>query len=162
MTVLGPRWSRCAEANERDPLRLWLGARCSTFGTRPSGMRITTSCARTFAPRSMRPRPRLSATDVRLPIIGSQANTMASGASALCTWTAPGESSSAFPLPMLIGRHLRGARSVYARLYRLLEIDEPPDERKKPPCCDDGGVAPRDPEVVDRIVAAAKRLRRAS
>lgn len=71
-----------------------------------------------------------------------------------------------FPAPsevtiLLIGRHLRGARSIYRRLYRLLDVSEPPDERKKPPCCGEGGEPPVDAELVERIVAIAKRMRRA-
>jgi hypothetical protein len=62
---------------------------------------------------------------------------------------------------LLIGRHLRDARSIYARLYRLLEVTEPPDERKKPPCCGEGDQPPVDAELVNRVIATAKRLRRA-
>ncbi|MBA3891857.1 MAG: hypothetical protein H0X64_15150 [Gemmatimonadaceae bacterium] len=51
---------------------------------------------------------------------------------------------------LLIGRHLRGARSVYERLYRLLGVNAPTEERSKPPCCQDG----------EPPVANAKRLRR--
>jgi hypothetical protein len=60
---------------------------------------------------------------------------------------------------LLIGRHLRGARSVYARLYRLLGVDAPSEERKKPPCCTDDQ-PPVDAALVQRIVTNAKRLRR--
>jgi plasmid maintenance system killer protein len=60
---------------------------------------------------------------------------------------------------LLIGRHLRGARSIYDRLYRLLGVNEPPDERSKPPCCEDG-VSPVDRDLVQRVVDNAKRLRR--
>lgn len=63
---------------------------------------------------------------------------------------------------LLIGQHLRGARNIYARLYRLLDVFSPPDERKKPPCCGKGGEPPVAPEIIDRIVVNAKRLRRTS
>jgi hypothetical protein len=61
---------------------------------------------------------------------------------------------------LLIGRHLRGARSIYQRLYRLLGVSEPTEERNRPPCCEDGK-PPVDGALVDRIVTNAKRLRRA-
>lgn len=69
-----------------------------------------------------------------------------------------------FPAPeevtvLLVGRHLRGARGIYQRLYVLLGVAEPPQERDKPPCCEDGE-PPVDMELVERIVANAKRLRR--
>lgn len=60
---------------------------------------------------------------------------------------------------LLVGRHLRDARSVYERLYRLLGISAPTEERDKPPCSQDGE-PPVAPELVSRIVANAKRLRR--
>jgi hypothetical protein len=60
---------------------------------------------------------------------------------------------------LLIGRHLRGARNVYARLYRLLGVHAPTEERNKPPCCTDGE-PPVDAALVQRIVTNAKRLRR--
>lgn len=60
---------------------------------------------------------------------------------------------------LLVGRHLRGARSVYERLYRIAGADAPAGERDKPPCCEDGN-PPVNPELVSRIVASAKRLRR--
>lgn len=60
---------------------------------------------------------------------------------------------------LLIGRHLRDARNVYARLYRLLRVDAPTEERKKPPCCTDDQ-PPVDAALVRRIVRNAKRLRR--
>ncbi len=58
---------------------------------------------------------------------------------------------------LLIEQHLRGARSVYQRLYRLLGVSEPPDERNKPPCCENG-MPPVDSDLVQRIIANAKRL----
>jgi hypothetical protein len=60
---------------------------------------------------------------------------------------------------LLIGRHLRGPRSIYQRLYRVLGVEEPTEERDKPPCRDDGASSVA-AELVDRIVANAKRLRR--
>jgi plasmid maintenance system killer protein len=60
---------------------------------------------------------------------------------------------------LLIGRHLRGARSVYERLYRLLGVKAPTEERSKPPCCQDDE-PPVAAELVSGIVANAKRLRR--
>lgn len=60
---------------------------------------------------------------------------------------------------LLIGRHLRGARDIYARLYRLIGVSEPTEERTKPPCCEDRE-PPVDRALVDRIVTNAKRLRR--
>jgi hypothetical protein len=60
---------------------------------------------------------------------------------------------------LLIGRHLRAARSVYERLYRLLGVDAPTEERKKPACCTDGE-PPTSPQLLERIVENAKALRR--
>jgi hypothetical protein len=61
---------------------------------------------------------------------------------------------------LIIGRHRRGSRNVYRRLYLLLEIDEPADERRKPPCCKSGDEPPVDPKLVDLLIAVAKRQRR--
>jgi len=71
----------------------------------------------------------------------------------------------AFPEPdevciLVIGRHRRGPRSVYRRLYLLLEIGDPTDERDKPPCCGKDDEPPLDRELVDRLIGAAKRQRR--
>ena len=60
---------------------------------------------------------------------------------------------------LLVGRHLRGARSVYERLYRLLGVEAPTEERSKPPCCSDGA-PPVAQALISRIVENAKRLRR--
>lgn len=70
-----------------------------------------------------------------------------------------------FPAPhevtvLLVGRHLRGARSIYHRLYRLLDVTDPTEERDKPPCCEEGD-PPLDARLVERVVANARRLRRA-
>jgi hypothetical protein len=69
-----------------------------------------------------------------------------------------------FPAPdevcvLVIGRHVRGPHSIYRRLYLLLEIDEPFEERRKPPCCESDQEPTTDAELVDRLIAAAKRQR---
>jgi hypothetical protein len=61
---------------------------------------------------------------------------------------------------VLIAEHDRGSKDVYAALYELLGMSQPKGKRSKPPCCDDDGEPPIDPELLDRLVTAAKRLRR--
>jgi len=61
---------------------------------------------------------------------------------------------------VLIAEHDRGSKDVYGALYELLGISRPTGKRSKPPCCGDDGEPPIDPELLDHLVAAAKRLRR--
>jgi hypothetical protein len=61
---------------------------------------------------------------------------------------------------VLIAEHDRGSKDVYAALYELLGISQPTEKRSKPPCCGEDGEPPIDPELVDRMATAAKRLRR--
>ncbi|MGO9247672.1 MAG: hypothetical protein ACLQQB_09850 [Solirubrobacteraceae bacterium] len=65
---------------------------------------------------------------------------------------------------LLVGRHVRSpALDVYARLYRALDLQPPPEERTKPPCCDaENDEPPVDGELVDRFRDGVKRLRRES
>ncbi|HEX4730263.1 MAG TPA: hypothetical protein VH299_03285 [Solirubrobacterales bacterium] len=62
---------------------------------------------------------------------------------------------------VLIAEHDRGGDGdVYAALYEFLEIPEPIERRTKPPCCDEDGEPPVDSELLDRLLIAAKELRR--
>jgi hypothetical protein len=61
---------------------------------------------------------------------------------------------------VLIAEHDRGTKDVYAALYELLRMSQPTGKRSKPPCCGEDGEPPVDPEMLDRLVTAAKRLRR--
>lgn len=62
---------------------------------------------------------------------------------------------------VLVARHDRGgAGDVYGGLYELLGIEAPTEKRTKPPCCEEDGEPPVDAELLDRLVRAAKRLRR--
>jgi hypothetical protein len=61
---------------------------------------------------------------------------------------------------VLIAEHDRGSTDVYAALYELLGMSPPMGKRSKPPCCGEDGEPPVDPEMLDRLVTAAKRLRR--
>lgn len=61
---------------------------------------------------------------------------------------------------VLIAEHDRGSKDVYAVLYELLGMSQPTGMRSKPPCCGEDGEPPVDPEMLDRLVTAAKRLRR--
>ncbi len=63
-------------------------------------------------------------------------------------------------LILLIGEHIQGHPiNVYGRLYEFLGIGEPDTKRSKSPCCDDEGRPPVDPDLVDRFIATANRLR---
>jgi hypothetical protein len=59
---------------------------------------------------------------------------------------------------VLIAEHDRGSKDVYTALYELLRISQPTGKRSKPPCCDEDGEPPIDPELLDRLVTAAKGL----
>ena len=63
---------------------------------------------------------------------------------------------------LIVERHeaRRGELDVYRRLYRQLGIGQPSETRTKPPCCEEDGAAPVEPELIDRFVEGAKRLRR--
>jgi hypothetical protein len=61
---------------------------------------------------------------------------------------------------VLIAEHDRGSKDVYGALYELLGISLPEGKRSKPPCCGEDGEPPIDPELLDRLATAAKRLRR--
>jgi hypothetical protein len=61
---------------------------------------------------------------------------------------------------VLIAEYDRGSKDVYTALYELLGIRQPTGNRSKPPCCREEGEPPIDPELLDRLVIAAKRLRR--
>ena len=62
---------------------------------------------------------------------------------------------------LIIDRHdARAQPDVYRRLYHQLGIGHPSETRTKPPCCDEDGSAPVEPELVERFIEGAKRLRR--
>jgi hypothetical protein len=61
---------------------------------------------------------------------------------------------------VLIAEHDRGSKDVYGALYEQLGINPPTGKRSKPPCCGEDGEPPIDPVLLDRLVTAAKRLRR--
>lgn len=63
---------------------------------------------------------------------------------------------------LIVDRHdaRRPESDAYRRLYRQLGIGYPSETRSKPPCCEEDGGAPVEPELVERFVEGAKRLRR--